>query len=228
MKKTNLFLVVLLIPYLLVGCAHKTLELQGEQVASSDNTKILASASIIEEFSDPYNVLVQFNLESKDGNWVRVDSVDLDMRNKDNAPYNVIVGNDLKTWQTAKLEEYKIRSHNRSMTSAGLGALGLLAAGVGGATGNDSLATAGALLYTGVLINDVYEVFQTAKGLAQGVALVPENYILAPMTIPSMSLVKKWVLINFPDGRMATHVTLKLKTIEGETLAFRVPLVKVK
>jgi hypothetical protein len=41
-----------------------------------------------------------------------------------------------------------------------------------------------------------------------------------------MSLVKRWVLINTPSGRVNKTAVLKIKTVEGETFVYNIQLAK--
>lgn len=222
----------ILLCLLLASCASKELAIKGEKMATADAVdqanpyNVEVSADIIREFSDDYNLLLQINFVSKDGKWLRVDNAELDLSNADNEPFNIIVGKDLVTWAEAKAEERRMGLHNKSV-GVGLTALtggALIVAGV--ISNSDALTAVGTAAYTGAAVYSVVDGVQGAKANVQGVARVPETHLYSPFSVPSMSLAKRWVLINVPSGRISRQAHLKLKTIEGQTLDYKLTLVK--
>ncbi|WP_347356549.1 hypothetical protein [Bdellovibrio sp.] len=225
--------IFVLIPFLLLSaCASKDLTIKGEQIPALDPAdranpyKMDVSAEIINEYSDDYNLLLQINFRSRDGKWVRVDNAEFDLSNSDNEPFNIIVGKDLVTWAEAKAEERRMDRHNTGVAVGLTAATGgaLIVAGV--LSNSDALTAAGTAAYTGAVAYSAIDGIKGAKAHAQGVAQVPETHLYSPFAIPSMSLAKRWVLINVPSGRISKVANLRLKTIEGQNLEYKLTLAK--
>lgn len=210
----------------LSACASRQLPLKGEMTASTTPLKMQVSSEIIPDYSDEYNILMQINFESDDGRWVRIDTADLDLENTDGAPYNVIIGKDLVTWAEAKAEEKKMKDHNASMKSLGFFAASGAMIVAGALSQSDELVAAGYLTYVGTAAYETSKGYTQRRAMAQGVKWVPDSHLMSPFTVPSKTLIKRWVLINAPTGRIAKNIRLNLKTIEGERYTYNIPLVK--
>lgn len=226
MSKLKTMTAVLFSSVLLVSCASTKLSIPGEKLASTLEARMDVSAEVVEEYSDQYNLLFQVNFENEDGRWLRIDSVDFDFANSDNEPYNVIVGNDLQAWSASKEDEAAINNHNENIKMASIYGAGAVATFVGAARGDSTLTALGVITMESVRINAAYKVIKNMQGQVQGVARVPSTHLLVPFTIPSKSLVKRWILVNFPTGRVARAATLKLVTVEGGVLNYRLHLAK--
>ncbi|UXR65095.1 hypothetical protein EZJ49_02390 [Bdellovibrio bacteriovorus] len=217
---------------LLASCASKDLAIKGEPLPATDPAdqsnpyKMDVSAEVIQEYSDDYNLLLQINFRSRDGKWVRVDNADFDLTNSDNEPFNIIVGKDLVSWAEAKSEEHRMNHYNKSM-GVGLTALtggALVVAGI--LSDSDALTALGAAAYGGAAVYSLASDIQQRKAVVQGVPKVPETHLYSPFTVPSMSLTKRWVLINVPSGRISKVANLKLKTVEGQNLQYKLTLAR--
>ena len=214
--------IILALSLTLSACASKRLQTPADLVSTTYPVALEISAEVVPEYTDAYNVVLQINFESKDGQWVRIDKADLDLNNDDGVVQNIIIGKDLSCWLQAKAEEKKIRSQNEDMGSLGFASAGaaLLALGI---VGKDANATAaGAVTTAGVSGYLLRKEYRDAKNAAQQPAWVPETHLYAPFTVPSMSLVKRWVLINTPSGRVNKFAVLNLKTVEGENLVYKI------
>lgn len=209
---------------LLSACASRQLGRPAEMLSSSVRVDLEVSSEVIQEFSDKYNVLVQVNLESKDGQWIRVDSAELDLSNPDEVVQNIIIGKDLSAWLQAKTEEKKIRDQNEDMASLGILSAGALLIGIGSKQNNKATTATGAIAATGASGYLLTAQARRTKDAAQQAQWVPDTHLYSPFTVPSMSLVKRWVLINAPSGRVNRSAVLKLKTVEGELLTYNLKL----
>ncbi|WP_374078803.1 hypothetical protein [Bdellovibrio bacteriovorus] len=216
----------LVLALLLTSCASKDLAMRGELTSSTSTAKLDVSAELVDEYSDDYNIFLQVNFQSRDGKWIRVDKTELDLSNSDNQPYNIVVGKDLVAWAEAKAEEKKMREHNKSMGSMGVAAAGGALAVIGILTDSKELAAAGGLTLIGATGYDTYNNIKNTKNSVQGAKHVPETHLYAPFTIPSMSLSKRWILINAPTGRIGRTAKLKLTTVEGEVLNYNIYLAR--
>lgn len=219
MKKTVLSLILLL-----SACASKDLALKADLLDSSAPIKMDVSAEPIQEFSDDYNLLLQINLRSRDGRWVRVDTAEMETASIDGAPFNVIVGKDLVTWAEAKRNEINMDRYNSGMKTLGIAAVSGAAIVGGILTDSEALTAAGAIGYAGTAGYSAVTGMQQTRDLVQGVFPVPESHLYSPFAVPSMTLVKRWVLINAPSGRIAKTVNLKIKTVEGDTMTYALRL----
>lgn len=208
----------------LSACASKKLPLRADIVSATSNAKLNVSAEVINDYSDEYNVLFQVNLQSKDGKWLRIDESEISFDTDTQDPFNIIVGKDLVTWAEAKAEEKRIDDHNSDFASWAVTAVGGAAAVTGILTDSKELSALGLTAVAGASGYESYKVIKNRQKEAQGVKLVPDGHLYMPFTIPSMSLVKRWVLINCPSGRIGRILKLRLKTVEGDTFSFNIDL----
>lgn len=206
---------------MLSACASRQLGRPAELVSTTTQVDLQVSSEVIPEFSDKYNVLVQVNIESKDGQWVRVDRAELDLANTDSVAQNIIIGKDLSAWLQSKAEEKKIRDQNEDMASLGVLSAGVALLGLGSGNNNSALVTTGAAATAGASGYVLTTQARRAKDAAQQAQWVPDTHLYSPFTVPSMSLVKRWVLINAPSGVINRTAVLKLTTVEGETLTYK-------
>ncbi|HEX7676472.1 MAG TPA: hypothetical protein VF412_20010 [Bdellovibrio sp.] len=209
----------------LSACASKELRIHGQEESSTALFNMEVSAEINEDYSDPYNILLQINFESNDGKWIRIDEAEVFTDNKEDA-FNVIVGKDLVSWAEAKDEEKKIRDHNTEMTDNVITGVGGAAVVLGILTGDKNIAAAGLSGVAAGAGMSAYHKISEKKKNAQGVKMVPEGHLYAPFTVPSMSLTKRWVLINCPSGRVSKVIKLRLKTVEGESVTYKINLME--
>lgn len=212
--------------FMLTACASKQLSRPAELVSSSLAVDLEVSSEVIPEFTDQYNVLMQINLESKDGQWVRIDSAELDFADAEGLVQNIIIGKDLSAWLQAKAEEKKIRDQNKDMASLGILSAGAVLLGIGAAKNDHGTLATGAVATSGASAYLLTKQARRSKEAAQQAEWVPDTHLYSPFTIPSMSLVKRWILINTPSGRVNRTAVLKLKTVEGDTLVYNIYLAK--
>lgn len=205
----------------LIGCASKDLPNQGKPLSTTSGYDLAISAEVVTEYSDDYNILLQVNMENKGGKWARIDHVELDLSNTDDQPYNIVIGNDLKDWAEAKTNLLAYKQQNESATIAGtvLGGAALFIAGA--LSKNENLVNAGEAVYSVGLTAATVKDINNKKDETQRPRTVPETHLYGQYSLPSMGLVKKWVLVNVPKGRIAKVGTLKLRTIEGESLDYQ-------
>lgn len=206
------------------ACASKELPVSGRLVSKTSSANMTATAQVINEYSDDYNILLQINFQSHDGRWVRVEKAELDLSSSDGAPFNIIVGKDLVTWAEAKAEEKRMKTHNQSVTTMGVALAGGALAIAGILSDSKELTAAGAATYAGAAGYSTYAGYKEMQGNAQGVKQVPETHLYSPFSVPSMALVKRWVLVNAPTGRIGRIAKLKLTTVEGETFTYHLNL----
>lgn len=216
---------IVLIPLLLLaGCAGKKLRHEAPALATDSTYQMDVSTAPIAPLCDDYNLAFQINFINKDGRWLRIDRAELDLSNKDQAPYNIIIGKDLRVWAQSKQDELQIDDHNEKM--------GFLIADVAGAilmvngvlNHSQSSLTAGAAVTAASAGTQATKKLLKDKDSAQGVELSENTYLFEPFTIPSMGFVKRWFLVNIPKKKIASQGTLTLHTVEGETLKYRIQI----
>ncbi len=215
---------VLLISLFAMGCAsthpgHAGKRLQGETDA------LMVSAETVKEYSDRSNIFLDFTIENKGNRWLRIDQVELEFPNQSGAIHNVIVGDDLRVWAESYANKARRDDHNASLGAVGAVAAGLMVAVLGSRSSNGGYATLGLATASVGAGFDVKRQIRKGQMSVQNSELVPENYILAPMTVPSQGFLRRWVLVNIPNELIAKNAILTLKTIEGEVLKYEVPIV---
>lgn len=209
-----------------MGCASKILKDVAPAIEPTGKYKIGVTSEPLPELSDAFNIAFQINFKNENGYWLRVDHATLDLSNADGSPYNIVLANDLVAWAEAKAEEKKIDAHNSNMKHGLANGLGTAAMLAGLLSNDKSLFQAGAVTTAAATSHKAFYDIQDAKNNAQGVAQVPNTYLYAPFTIPSMGLVKRWVLVNIPTGRIARTGILTLHTVEGEALKYKIQIAR--
>lgn len=217
--------IFLLMALFLVSCASKDLALKANLVDSTNPVNMDVSAEVIEDYSDEYNLLLQINFHSHDGRWVRVDSAEFEADGEKD-PVNVIVGADLVTWAKAKAEEHQMDVYNSNMKTLGVMATGGALAVIGVLSKSQEVAALGAATYSGAVAYGAAKNMTETRDRVQGVKMLPESHLYAPFAVPSMSLAKRWILINSPSGKINRVAKLKLKTVEGDVLNYNLALAK--
>lgn len=211
----------------LSACASKRLKTDTEMLASSaPNIALEITSEIVREYSDKYNKVLQLNFASQDGHWIRIEKAYLEFDEKSDAsPHNIIIGRDLSDWLNAKAEERKIQKQNEDVGGLGLLTLGAAAIALG-SSNKSAVTAAGAVAAGGGAGMLLRKEYREAKDAAHQPNWVPDTHLYAPFNIPSMSFVKRWVLINSPSGDFGRYAVLKIRTVEGENLDFKVSLRK--
>ena len=208
---------------LLAGCATTHPGVKGRQIDGVSQS-LEISANPVTEYSDKSNIFIDFTFENKGTRWVRIDQVKVEFPNKSQAAHNVIVGDDLKIWAESYKNKRKLNQHNGDL---GMAALILTGAGIaisGSRSNNggfESLGLAG--LGAGAAWSATRNVRDSQRA-AQTSEIVPENYILAPLTVPSQGFLRRWVLVNIPTELIAKSAVLTLTTVEGDVLKYEIPI----
>jgi hypothetical protein len=210
----------------LIGCASQELRNSAVPVNDTRNNGFVVTSEVLFDLSDKYNVFIQINLQNKTGKYVRIDSADLDLTNDTQSPYNIIVGKDLTAWLDAKEEEQRIRNHNENAALLGALAAGTTLAVIRADSRNSPLAGVGSTAMVGSLTYGTIKDVSGHRDLVQQPNKVPETHLYAPFTVPSMSFSKRWILVNIPNGRIARSGKLNLKTVEGETYSYIIPIIE--
>lgn len=227
----------MLVLFFLTACASSTLQHEGRVYDSTSPAKIRASTEVLKDYTDKHNVFLQVNFENLENSWMRLELVDFELDFHDeNIPYNIVVGDDLKAWAESSEEKLKIRRQNTDGILLGIFAAST-AVTLFSQNQNQMRVGLGGMVASSAFQNGV--LFSRAYKDAEGGLKVPETHLLAPFTVPSMGLVKRWILINFPDEmlmrnntasirgkRRELFVVLKFKTVEGDTLNYRVQIAR--
>ncbi|MFN7727969.1 MAG: hypothetical protein ACK5P7_02305 [Bdellovibrio sp.] len=217
----NLWTLSLLL--LLAGCATTHPGAKGRQIdGTSQNLEV--SANPVTEYSDKSNVFIDFTFENKGTRWLRIDQVKVEFPNQSKAAHNVIVGEDLKIWAESYKNKRKLNRHNSDL---GMAALILTGAGIaisGSRSNNGGFESLGlATMGAGAGWRATRDV-RDSQRQAQTSEIIPENYVLAPITVPSQGFLRRWVLVNIPTEYIAKHVILTLTTVEGDVLKYEIPI----
>lgn len=217
----NLFLVPVLFCF---GCAT-THPGTGARSLTPGGDSLKISADPVKEYSDKSNIFLDFTIENTGHRWIKVDQVMIEFPNESGVVHNIIVGDDLKTWAESYANKRRQSEHNADLGAAALVLGGLSVALIGVGTGDRDLAKTGLAASAGGSLWKASRDAQGSRERAIRSTLVPDSYLLAPITIPSQGHLRRWVLVNIPDGLIAKRALLTLKTVEGETLRYEVPIV---
>lgn len=205
------------------GCASTHPGQIGKQVAGPQKD-LQVSADPIAEYSDSTNVVLDFTLENKGTRWLRIDQVQLEFPNESNVVHNIIVGDDLKIWAESYANKRKRDNYNKDLGIAGLVLTGVTVAILGNRSSDVGYSSAGLAVASAGGVWGSQKTVRDRQLKAQTSEVVPENYVLAPMTIPSQGFLRRWVLVNIPDKLIAKNAILILKTIEGDVLRYEIPI----
>lgn len=86
---------------------------------------------------------------------------------------------------------------------------------------NSGLATTGAVVAGAGVAADITRKIQKDIKLAEQSIAVPETHILGgPFSVPGQGVLKKWILVGFPQKERPKYGNLILKTVEGEKLTY--------
>jgi hypothetical protein len=216
---------------LVSGCASTH---PGWIASASNNTlgrNLIVSIQKDYDLSDDANSFYDFTFESKDLNWLKIDSAQVLFEDQDRVISNLIVGKDLIAWAESQQQKAMIRNHNMNMAITGAilaGTVAVIAAGKG-QNRNTGLAKTGAAVAVGAIGVQVAEdIKKSIKEVEQSPA-VPETHILSGgFIVPANGLIKKWFLVSFPQKQRPSNGQLVLKTVEGDTLSFQFSLDRPK
>jgi hypothetical protein len=215
----------------LVGCASTHPGRKATEISRLNDLSLSISSVHNQEYSDPTNIFLDLVIENNSSSWIHIDRIDVDFPGAGNAPHNIIVGDDLGAWA----QSYAVRKKQKE-TNANLGVAGLILAGtimmvaaIGGKDGvNSGLATLGAGTTLGGAGLAAHKDLKDKKTAAEKANAVPETHLFAPVTIPSNGVSQRWILVNTPAKIIATHMRVRIHTVEGGEAVYDVPTVEVK
>ncbi|MBX2994175.1 MAG: hypothetical protein KF681_05125 [Bdellovibrionaceae bacterium] len=208
---------------ILAGCATMHPGAKGHQVQGSAQA-LVVSANPVPEYSDKSNVFIDFTFENQGTRWLRIDQVKIEFPNKTNAAHNVIVGDDLKIWAESYKNKRKLSQHNSDLGIASLILSGAGIAIAGTRSNNGGFESVGLAGVGAGATWSAARSMRDSQRAAQTSEIVPENYVLAPITIPSQGFLRRWVLVNIPTEMIAKHALLTLTTVEGDVLKYEIPI----
>jgi hypothetical protein len=215
---------ILLFSLFCFGCASE----QHGQLSTSLNPEgkeLEISADPLADYSDDTNIYLDFSIVNHGSRWLKISQVSIDFPTVEHVVHNVIVGDDLKVWAESLDNKRRVSEHNNRLGSAAVMLGGLVVAILGARNGNSGLVTTGLATSTAGMAWETTRGTMNQRDRAQNAFMVPETYLLAPFTVPSQGLIRRWILVNVPERQIAKKAILTLTTIEGEKLRYEIPIV---
>lgn len=205
----------------MLACATKHPGVLATQTTPDAENKLIVSANVLKDYSDPYNVFIDVAFENESGKWLRIDEIELDFTNSANLAHNIIIGQDLYAWAESFEEKRKIDNHNTALAINSLILGGAILAG----TGRDSnTMKAGSVAVLGGFGWDATRAYVGSLNKAQRSQSVPEKHVYRPFTVPAAGLIRRWFIVNTPSDKIVSSFTMKIKTVDGKVLNYYVPI----
>jgi len=211
-----------MISFVFVACAtkHPGTIAKINTSDSDQSIKLVVSAKVIRDYSDPYNSYIDLAFENKSGHWLRVDEVELDFTNSGDVPHNVIIGQDLYAWAESFEEKKKIENHNTALAINSL----ILAGAILSHSKNANTQALGASALAGGVGWDATRTFMKNLNYAERSKSVPEKHIYRAFTVPAAGLIRRWFIVNTPTDQIVKNFNMKILTVDGKTLNYTVPI----
>lgn len=212
---------LLLVSYLFVACATKHPGVMATPVTPDPENKLIVSANVLKDYSDPYNVFIDVAFENNSGKWLHVDEVELDFSNDKDLAHNIIIGQDLYAWAESFEEKKKIEDHNTALAVNSL----VLGGAIISATGRSSTTNSvGSAAMIGGAAWDATRSFTGQLNKAQRSKSVPEKHVYRPFTVPAAGLIRRWFIVNTTTDQIVKSFKMKVHTVEGKVLVYNVPI----
>ena len=212
---------ILLVMHLLVACATKHPGSIATPINPDPENKLIVSAKVAKDYSDPYNVFIDVAFENNAANWLRIDEIELEFSNSDNLAHNIIIGQDLYSWAESFEEKKKVDDHN---TALAINSLILGGAILAGTSRSSTPQAVGAVAMIGGLGWDATRSYMNKLNKAQRSLSVPEKHIYRPFTVPAAGLIRRWFIVNTPSDRIVKSFNMKISTVDGKVLNYEVPI----
>ncbi len=212
---------ILLVTYLLVACATKHPGSMAKSLNPDPENKLIVSAKVAKDYSDPYNIFIDVAFENDSAKWLRIDEIELEFPNSNNLAHNIIIGQDLYAWAESFEEKKKVDNHN---TALAINSLILGGAILAGSSRNSSAQTAGTAAIIGGLGWDATRNFVGKLNKAQRSLSVPEKHVYRPFTVPAAGLIRRWFIVNTPSDKIVKSFQMTIRTVDGKVLTYQVPI----
>lgn len=159
--------------------------------------------------------LYTVTFENLSDQWVRIDTVEVEMSPEMAKTHSVVVGDDLVAWAEANEDKQRLEKYNTDWIKTGLYSVGIVAALAGGK--NSVARPAGLALLGGTALYDVgSKVVDKRNSIIAG-KTVPSKHLYAPFAVPGKLFLRRWVLINKPSNSELSNLALAVKTVDGRT-----------
>lgn len=210
---------------LCLGACATVHEGQVGQVTSGEevNGMVISASESGDPRQNPFSVFT-VTIENKSDDWLRIESIEMDVQPAQAEKISVVLGQDLSDWAEASADKAKLEQYNQSLLKTGLYSIGSIAALVGASTGNGGAVAAGAGVVVGTAAVDITQrIIQTRNGAIRA-ASIPEKHLYRPFSVPGKLFVRKWLLVNKPANEQLAVLGLQIKTVDGRVSHINVPI----
>ena len=213
--------IVLLVSPAFIACAS----VHPGKIAKVEHQRIPAKVSgkPINYWNGETFQLVEITIENTSEQWMRIVRSDIVIDDPSTSKTSVIVGEDLKGWAQAMHERAKLEDYNKSMTSLGVAAVGILAMAAG-AKSNSDLKYIGAATTVGAAVYDGGRQISRDRNAAQESNRVPESHLYQPFSIPGKMFQRRWIVLNKPAKMKMQNLVVELENIEGQKDRYEIKL----
>lgn len=209
----------------LVSCATTHLGNSGKPIFNDTNIPLKISAQPIGDPSKESFELIEVTLENTSENWLKINRMEVIIRDPADSKLSVVVGRDLKNWAHAMNFRLQKDDYNRQLLQLGLATTSIaLSADIGSKNEHSGLAYLSSSLFLGTYAWAVVDILQLEYQLATQSERIPENHLYQSLSIPGKMFLRRWVLLNKPTHRTINTLALELETVEGERENYEIKL----
>jgi len=184
------------------------------------------SAEARSDLSNEHFIFVEFSLENRGNNWLRVSEFKVDFMNDTfNNELKIVSGSDLLDWKEGIQNKKKIEDHNTALFLSSIALAGSLTAGV---SQNSTAQAVGGIAALGAIGALTVHALNEAQDKANYAEIFPKSHILhGKVNLPPELFHRKWMLIYSENTKLLSELnemTFILKNKEGKQMAFYLPI----
>lgn len=213
------FSALLIVTLFLTSCASYTPGSQAKRTKGTSQEQVSVTAKIDSNMSLDDFLFVNFYFSNYGSEWARIKNIEI-VSIKDHPDARVIVGKDLYYWGKSMEHKLAVDAYNRDIMYGSLALLGAGVALAGGSSGSKPTARLGAALATGAIVfSEVQNILDNISELER-TAIVPENHLFSPFTVPPHLTTNKWILFQKMNAKNLCMITFRITYIDDKTATF--------
>lgn len=208
--------VILFLALLQTACASLTYRNHAQNLGAPSPIGVTTRTDTV--LSDDHFTVVDFALENKSDDWIRIKEVQFKI--DDAGPFNVVVGSDLNAWIEGKAEELRVRNYNTDLLLGGVSLLSLAAM----RSSNNSVAVSGAATLLGTTGFQLFRVAQDGFHSVTTPTEVPTTNLLSESTIAPGQVIRRWLLLQGHPADLPKYGSFKFLTVDAREYEYKVKI----